>query len=61
MKKLVYQVEQEDARKYRETLYALRKKMIREFERTTDMSLRKWINKHGQVLDDLIEELGGRP
>lgn len=56
----VFVIEPDDARRYRESLRWARNKLIRAFEDTEDMSLRKTINKHGPVLDELIEELGGR-
>jgi hypothetical protein len=61
MRRDVLVIETDDAKRYRETLYALRKRMIRAFDDTSDGSLRRWINHHGPILDELIEELGGRP
>jgi flavorubredoxin len=59
-RKTVIQIEREDAERYRKTLMSIRKRMIRNFEKTSDGSLRKWINEHGPVLDELMEELGHR-
>lgn len=49
-----------EAERYKRTILSVQKRMIRQFEKTTDGSLRKWINTHGPVLDDLLEELGHR-
>ncbi len=50
-------IELEDARRYRETLKWVRRRLITAFENTEDGSLRKIINKHGPVIDELLEEL----
>jgi len=53
-----YIITEEDAKEYRTTLLAIRRRMITSFEKSTDMSYRKWVNKHGPMLDDLLEEIG---
>lgn len=53
-------IDEDDAKQYKESLLAVRKRLISAFEESSDMSLRKWINKHGPVLDELLEELGYR-
>lgn len=60
VKKTEFRIDISDARHYRDTLYWVRKRLIRAFHETDDMSLRGTINKHGPVIDELIEELGGR-
>jgi hypothetical protein len=60
MARLAYMIEIDDAKRYRKSLYAVRKRLITAFEQSDDMSFRKWINAHGPILDELIEELGGR-
>lgn len=60
MRKKVYAIEPDDAVRYRASLRWVRKRLIRAFEESEDMSLRKTINTHGPVIDELIEELGGR-
>lgn len=57
-KKQIIVIELEDAERYRKTLLSIRRRMITRFESTTDGSLRKWINTHGEILDELLEELG---
>lgn len=60
MKKTQFVIEKEDAARYRESLLSVRKRLIKKFEDTDDGSLRKWINTHGPVIDELLEELGHR-
>lgn len=57
-KKTVYQIEKEDADRYKKSLLAVRKRLISSFEATNDMSFKHWINTHGPILDELLEELG---
>jgi flavorubredoxin len=61
-RKTVIQIEREDAKRYLETLMSIRKRMIGAFERdeSVDRSVKKWVNRHGPVLDELMEELGHR-
>lgn len=58
MKRTVYIIEKEDADRYRKSLLSVRARLIKAFENSSDMSFRKWINEHGEVLDELLEELG---
>jgi len=57
MRKTLIVIEPEDAKVYAETLRAIRKRLLISFENSDDLSFRKWINKHGVVIDDLLEEL----
>lgn len=60
MKKVVYQIEPEDAARYRKSLDAVLRRFEKSFDSTTDGSFRAWINKHGTVLDELRVQIGGR-
>lgn len=60
MKTRYYVIERDNGDRYRKSLYAIRKRLIKSFERSNDLSYRKWVNTHGPIIDELIEELGGR-
>lgn len=45
---------------FKKSLLAVRKRLISSFEGSEDMSYRHWVNTHGPVLDELLEELGYR-
>lgn len=59
MKKLIV-IEPEDAAIYRKSLAAVRKRLIAAFNNTDDMELRGWVNRHGPILDELMDELKQR-
>ena len=59
-KRTIFVIEPEDAERYRKSLLSVRRRLIKAFEGTSDGSLRKWINEHGQVVDELLEDLGHR-
>lgn len=50
-------IDPDDAKRYRESLKWVRTKLIRAFNETTDMSMRKTINKHGPIIDELLDDL----
>lgn len=50
-------IRSDDAIVYRESLLAVLKRLDKAFYGTQDLSLCKWINKHGEVLDRLAVEL----
>jgi hypothetical protein len=50
-------IEVEDAQRYRKTLWWVQRRLEAAFENTTDKQLRKVINKHGPVIDELLDEL----
>lgn len=59
-KKTIIIIELEDAKDYVKSLRWVRTRLIRAFEDTDDQGLRRIINKHGPILDDLIDELTQR-
>lgn len=60
MKKTVLIIEQEDAARYKKSLLAIRRRLVKAFENSDDMSFKKWVNTHGPIIDDLLFELGYR-
>jgi len=50
-------IEDEDAARYRKSLQAVLKRLESSFYKSHDTVYRKWVNKHGEVLDELLEEL----
>jgi hypothetical protein len=59
IKKLIV-IEPEDAQRYRTSLAAVCKRLTIAFLNSDDMSYRKWINHHGPILDELMDELKQR-
>lgn len=51
-------IDEHDAKHYKKSLLAVRKRLIMAFENSDDMEFRGWINRHGPIIDELLEELG---